>query len=128
MANLVVATAMMKCSMGVAPGSLIVIRPKVMADKKPAANIMDYKPMVNVPTFGMCNAKPNPAVIAATAAALGTPTPAPCVPMTTAPWAPGKPKVLIEKQPALDDGSKLMCNWTGVIEITSAGQVKVQLK
>jgi hypothetical protein len=64
----------------------------------------------------------NPAVAAATAAALGVLTPMPCVPVTTAPWAPGSPTVLIGNMPALNDQSKLMCNWGGVIQINSAGQ------
>jgi hypothetical protein len=46
----------------------------------------------------------------------------PCVPVTTAPWAPGSPTVLIGNMPALNDQSKLMCNWGGVIQINSAGQ------
>ena len=127
MGFLAVATAQLQCSMGVAPSVLVVIRPNILGTKKPAANIMDNKPIANIPPFGMCNAKPNPAVIAATAAALGAPTPAPCVPNTTAPWTPGATKVMVAKQPALHDGCKLMCMWTGQISITSAGQQKVKV-
>jgi len=63
----------------------------------------------------------NPEVIAETAAALGVPTPAPCIPMTEAPWVPGSPTVLIANMPALDNSSKLMCTWGGVIQILTPG-------
>ncbi len=70
--------AMMTCSFGVAPGSLIVLPMSlVMAGGVPAATIMDSKPIVNIPPFGMCNSMANPTVIAATAAALGVLTPMP---------------------------------------------------
>jgi len=52
-------------------------------------------------------------------------TPMPCVPMTTAPWIPGAPTVLLGNMPALDNTSKLMCNWGGVIQIVSPGQMTV---
>jgi hypothetical protein len=127
MGCLVVMGAQLKCSEGASPGALTVVRPMVLADNKPAANIMDNKPVANVAPFGMCNSKTNPAVIAATSAAQGVHTPAPCVPVIAAPWAPGKPMVLIENQPALDEDSTVMCNWAGTIEVTDAGQDKVEL-
>jgi hypothetical protein len=34
----------------------------------------------------------------------------------------GAPTVLIGNQPALDNQSKCMCTWAGVITITSPGQ------
>ena len=63
------------CTGGVAPSALNVLpigRPMCTG---PAANIADVAPMVNVPPFGMCNMPSNPAVAAATAAALGVSTP-----------------------------------------------------
>lgn len=127
MACLCVMSAQLKCSQGAAPGVLTVVRPMVLADNKPAANIMDHKPVANIAPFGVCNSKSNPAVIAATAAAQGVHTPAPCVPNTVAPWTPGKPMVLIENQPALDEDSTLTCLWNGTIEVTNAGQATVEL-
>ncbi len=124
----VCAGAMLQCSFGAAPSSLIVLPVnRVMVENKPAANIMDFKPIVNIPPFGMCNAPTNPAFIAATAAALGVPTPAPCVPATLAPWVPGSPIVLIGNMPALNDTSKCMCTWAGVISITFPGQVTTDI-
>jgi hypothetical protein len=92
----------------------------------PAANIMDYKPLVNILPFVMCSSMANPTVAAATAAALGVLTPMPCIPNTIAPWTPGCPTVLIGNQPALNDSSMLMCMWGGVIQIKQAGQMQVQ--
>jgi hypothetical protein len=54
-------------------------------------------------------------------------TPQPCIPLTTAPWAPGSPKVLIANQPALNNTSKCMCNWGGVISVNAPGQTKVSV-
>jgi hypothetical protein len=88
---------------------------------------MDFAPIVNVPPFGMCNSPSNPMVAAATAAALGVLTPMPCVPVTAAPWVVGAPTVLIGGMPALNNSSKLMCNWGGVIQITMPGQVTTQV-
>lgn len=123
MGQLVCNGALMMCSFGVAPSSLIVLPlNRVATSNQPAANIMDNKPMVNIPPFGMCTTQSNPAVAAATAAALGVPTPAPCVPVTTAPWAPGSATVMIANMPALNNSSKLMCTWGGVISINMAGQ------
>ena len=117
--------AMMQCSMGLAPSSLMVVPTnKVMTANKPAATIMDHKPMANVLPFGMCKSPANPMVAAATAAALGVLTPMPCIPATAAPWVPGSPTVLIGNMPALNDSSKLMCSYAGVISINSPGQVK----
>ena len=114
--------AMLKCPFGLAPSTLSVLPLNLTMTGAPAANIMDNKPMMNVPPFGMCNSMANPMVIAATAAALGALTPMPCIPMTMAPWVPGAPTVLIGNMPALNNSSKLMCMWGGVIQILVPGQ------
>lgn len=116
--------AMLACSFGAAPATLIVIPPVVLAEGPPAANIMDNVPIANIPPFGMCSSIANPTVAAATAAALGVLTPMPCVPVIPAPWAPGVPKTLLRGMPALDASCKLMCAWAGVIQITNPGCVK----
>lgn len=122
MAQQVCAGAMLKCSFGAAPSSLVVLPANRVFTGTPAANITDGKPMLNVLPFGVCSSIANPTVAAATAAALGALTPMPCIPNTPAPWVPGAPTVLIANTPALDNSSKLMCMWGGVIEITMAGQ------
>jgi hypothetical protein len=119
--------AMMQCSFGAAPSSLVVLPANRTLTGTPAANIMDSAPIVNVPPFGVCNSVANPTVAAATAAALGVLTPMPCVPLVPAPWAPGSPTVLIANMPALNNSSKLMCAWGGVIQIASPGQGTVEI-
>jgi hypothetical protein len=120
--------AMLQCSFGVAPSSLVVLPQNcALSCGPPAANIMDNKPMVNILPFGMCTSMANPMVIAATAAALGVPTPMPCIPVTPAPWIVGAPTVLIGNMPALDSNSKLMCTWAGVIQIVSPGGFTVMV-
>ncbi|WLI89464.1 DUF4280 domain-containing protein [Massilia sp. R2A-15] len=113
------------CTFGAAPSKLIVL-PKnlVLCEGPPAANIMDHIPIVNIAPFGMCSSLANPAVAGATAAAMGVLTPMPCLPVTPAPWAPGAPTVLIANAPALDNVSKCMCNWGGVIGITEPATTK----
>lgn len=123
MSNLVCMGAMLQCSFGVAPSSLVVLPANAVLTQTPAATILDNAPMVNILPFGMCNSPANPMVAAATAAALGVLTPMPCIPVTAAPWAPGSPTVLIGNMPALNNSSKLMCNWGGVIQINSPGQM-----
>jgi hypothetical protein len=116
--------ALLKCSMGLAPSTFVVLPiNRELTSNQPAANIMDHIPMLNVMPFGMCQSPSNPVVIAATAAALGTPTPAPCIPATPAPWMPGSPTVLLANMPALNDTSKLNCIWAGIIEVTMPGQM-----
>lgn len=128
MGQLVCMGAMMQCSFGVAPSSLVVLPVnRTLAGGPPAATIMDHVPMLNVLPFAMCNSPSNPMVAAATAAALGVLTPMPCIPVTPAPWVVGAPTVLIGNMPALNNSSKLMCNWGGVIQITMPGQVTTQV-
>ena len=81
--------AMMMCSFGVAPSSLMVLPTNKVMATTPAANIMDNKPMLNVLPFGMCQSLANPTVAAATAAALGVLTPMPCIPPTAARFPTG---------------------------------------
>lgn len=114
--------ALLMCSFGTAPSSLMVTPKNMVMTSMPIANIMDHIPNSNIMPFAMCISMANPQVAAATAAALGVLTPQPCIPMTVAPWVPGSPTVLIANMPALNNSSKLMCNWGGVIQITSPGQ------
>jgi hypothetical protein len=127
----VVAGATIQCPLAVPPGiSTLVVIPKgppVMSGGPPAATIADMVPFVNISTFGMCMTPTNPAVATATTAASGVLTPVPCVPVITAPWAPGSPTVNIGGVPALNITSKCMCMWGGVISVMNPGQMTVQV-
>lgn len=128
MGMLVCMGAMCQCSFGAAPSSLVVTpENKVLGCNLPAATIMDNVPMKNIMPFGMCSSMANPQVSAATSAAMGVLTPMPCMPVIAAPWTPGCPTVMIANKPALNNSSKLMCNWAGVISINNPGQTTVQV-
>lgn len=129
MGLLVCAGAMLQCSFGAAPCTLQLTPGTVSCTPAfPAATIMDYKPFVNIATFGMCNSILNPTVASATAAKLGVFTPMPCTPATAAPWIIGQPNVLIGTFPALNKESILLCSYMGIIQITTPGQTKTQLQ
>ncbi len=120
--------ALLQCSFGVAPSVLNVLPlNRMLTSAMPAANIMDHKPMVNIMPFGMCMSLANPTVAAATAAAMGVLTPMPCIPNTPAPWVPGSPTVLEGNMPALNNTSKLMCLWAGVISVVAPGEFTEQI-
>ena len=120
--------ATLQCSFGMTPSSLVVLPDKrVLCEGPPAANIMDHVPLVNIMPFGMCSAPANPAVASATAAAFGTPTPAPCEPLTEAPWVAGALTVQLGNAPLLDNVSKCLCNWGGVVTVADPATRKTQL-
>ncbi|MFT6778219.1 MAG: hypothetical protein ACJAV1_002156 [Paraglaciecola sp.] len=125
MPNCVCSGATLQCSFGVAPSVLNVLPINRVMEGTPAANIMDFIPIMNIAPFALCNSPSNPVVIALTAAAFGVPTPAPCIPVTVSPWIAGNPKVLLANSPILTDDSQLNCMWAGVISIKQAGQVVV---
>ena len=123
MANPVVQTSLCMCSFGAAPAPLMVSSQQtVMVCNMLQATIMDNK----FPTFGMCSSLANPTVSAATSAAMGVLTPMPCVPAIVAPWAPGAPTVLVGGKPLLNNTSKLMCNYGGMIQVNMTPAMTVQ--
>ena len=63
--------AVLQCTFGMAPGSLTVlpVNRVVHSSAAPQATIMDFAPMVNISSFGMCQTPSNPLVAAATAVA-----------------------------------------------------------
>lgn len=111
----VVMGATLKCSFGGTPSNLIVLPGRTLTCHMPAARIMDFQPLVNIPPFGMCTSPTNPAVIAAGGA------PVPCMPVIANPWLPCSPTVLIGNLPALNSNSICVCAWTGIISITNPG-------
>lgn len=122
--------AMLQCvPFGLAPSSLIVIPkgPPVSVGGVLAATIMDFVPITNIPPFGMCSSIANPAVAAATTAALGVLTPMPCVPVPVGPWKPGAIMTKINNIPALPNTAICNCAWGGVIKINTPGQFTVNV-
>src|SRR6202165_4948588 len=128
MPNQVCMGAMMQCTFGMAPSSLVVLPTnRVLTDQMPDANIMDHIPLLNIIPFVIYQSPANPMVAAATAAALGVLTPMPCIPATPAPWVTGALTVLLGNQPTLDNVSALNCIWGGVITFTNPGEQTVQV-
>jgi hypothetical protein len=124
----VVSGATLACTFGAAPSTLTVLPVSgVACSKMPAATIMDFVPMTNVASFGMCMSIANPQVAAATSAAMGVLTPQPCVPCTTSPWVPGSETMTIAGQPALNNSSMCQCVWAGVISVVSPGQMQTTI-
>ncbi len=117
MPQLVTLGATLVCAAGTAPSALVVVDPRVLGEKKPAANILDFIPFVNILPFGTCNIL--------TAAASGVPTP--CVPATVAPWVPGSPKVILRGAPALNNTSVCNCAVGGVISVTNPATTIVMI-
>lgn len=117
----VATTAQCTCTFGKTPAPLVATSsPTVLIENKFAATILDKNPMVNIPTFGMCSSPTNPAVITAGGA------PVPCTPAIVAPWAPGRPNVLIANKPTLTNSCKCVCTLGGVISIVNPGTTHTQ--
>lgn len=123
MANPVVSEVVCMCSFGAVPCPLPVFSQEtVMTCEMLQATVMDKE----LPTFGMCINPANPAVAAATAAAWGVLTPAPCVPVLPEPWEPGAPTVLVCGQPLLNNMSELMCAYGGLIQVTETPTLTIE--
>lgn len=112
---------MLSCSMGIAPavftatprpGALLVL------GSMHSATIDQITP-ANVPPFGMCRSQANPAVAAATAAAMGTPTPAPCVAVIASPWAPPAVTPTQSAMPTATVNSRCNCAFGGSISVAN---------
>ncbi len=123
----VVAGAACLCTMGTAPGQINPTNQMaIRIGGKPAASIADAAPISNVGSCGMCTSLANPAVAAATAAALGVLTPQPCVPSPVGTWVcPGK--VRVAGKPVLTSEGKLTCAYGGTISIMNPGQMTTKI-
>lgn len=92
-----------------------------LAGGKPLVTIKDVAPMANITPCGMCMTQTNPAVAAATAAALGVPTPAPCIPSPVGMWT-SDGKYLVANTPVVHQASTIQCAYGGTISILNPGQ------
>ncbi len=116
MPMLVANGAQMVCTFGAAPSNLVVVPRHHGADQMQLAHVDDHQPMLNILPFAVCVSPSNPACI--TPAGL---VPAPCIPMTNSPWAPGS-QFLVEnvgkrEVPALLSTDTCQCQWAGQIMI-----------
>ena len=128
MSLFVTSGANLMCTFGSVPATLVATNAaSVLVGGKPVANIADASGGSNIPTFGMCNSLANPAVAAATAAALGVLTPQPCIPQTGA-WIPTNPAVLAAGKPCVTQDCTCMCMYAGAISVSNPGQVMVSSK
>jgi hypothetical protein len=124
MGLMVVTGAVCTCTFGAAPCTLNVLPDKMVTAGGPfAANINDHIPYVNIPGFSPCSSIANPAVAAATAAALGVLTPSTCIPTLPSPWVAPAVTTTIRKMPAVIQSSILNCAYGGVITVSFPGQV-----
>lgn len=113
------------CSFGTGPAPLKVTSQAGVMAGGMVATIQDCMPMSNIGPFALCTTPTNPAVAAATAAALGVLTPQPCIPVPAGTWIPTQTKVLVGGKPCLTQDCKMMCSYGGQIQITTPGQMKV---
>ena len=119
--------AKMQCTFGDSTATLSVLPDKkIMEVNQPGANIMDFKSMVNIASFGKCSSIINPLTAAATAKNQGVLDPQPCIPVPVMPWAPGKGNVLMANIPACMDDCRTACAYGGMISITNAGESTIQ--
>jgi len=127
-ANPLVTGSMLKCSFGIAPSVLNVLPiNRVLSSSLPVANILDTKPFVNILPFGMCSSLANPAVTAATSAALGVLTPMPCTPVTATPWV-SPSRTLVGGSPIATTSAKCFCTFGGAISVVSTPAMRVKAK
>ncbi|MDC0344780.1 DUF4280 domain-containing protein [Alphaproteobacteria bacterium] len=98
--------AIIECSEGGAPVPYKVLPENmVMATAGPAGCVLDFKPVVNVGTFGKCSILKPPV----------------CVPVIVGPWKPGAPTVLVGGKPAVNKDAKCNCALGGEIKVTFPG-------
>ena len=126
MAVLVADGAQLQCDLGSMPSVLTVLPGPQHCAAAPVLGVLlataiDVVPLANIGSFGLCNSPVNPAVIAATSAAGGVFTPAPCVPATAGPWEPPQP-VTVSAVPAFDQTATCQCAWQGTIAVLAPGQ------
>ena len=129
---LVVSGATLKCDKSETGSSVPYMVPPMnmtKGDGAEAATEMEFVPMAMIPSWGMCSKtnSANPMVASLTAAALGTPTPAPCIPVIVAPWSGASGTVKIKSKAALHKGSTCKCMWTGTISIDDPGTTDIKI-
>jgi hypothetical protein len=107
--------AMCKCVFSTAAAPLVALPvTQAMAQTGFMASILNNKPFVNIPPMGLCASPDHPVMKAAK-------RPGPCLPVMTTPWLPGAPTVMTTQGPLLNNLSKAICQYKGVVNIVTPG-------
>lgn len=116
--------AILRCPFGLMTSILNVVdSTRASIGKNKMAVQSDKVPLVNIPIFGMCTSIVNPAVQAATLAAMGTLTPAACPGVKAIMgWSPPPSNVLNSTSRYLLQTCTLLCSFGGNIHIVHSGQ------
>lgn len=120
--------ALLQCSMGTVPTPLTVLPVgRLMIEGQPAARITDTVPGLNIKPFGLCRSLLNPAVAAATTAALGVLTPMPCLPVPAGPWLSPVTRTVAGGLPLLGSGGTCLCAFAGTISVQLPAALRTQV-
>lgn len=113
MGFIVVEESLMRCSAGLTPN---VLQVKSQACLKIngllAATVMDFAPMANIGSFGICQIKTD----------LAEGVPQPCIPMTSSPWKPGSTVQKVNELAVLMAPATCNCDIGGLIMIQESIQ------
>lgn len=116
--ELVASGAELLCNQGTTPAALTVPRPRRSSARTDLLAVVDdHVPLVHLAPFGACRCPANPAVAAATAAAMGILTPAPCMPVVPLPWSLGAARLTFDGVLALTADSTVKCAYSGTISV-----------
>lgn len=123
MSNMVTQSAMLQCSFGAAPCSMVVTNDlTVQGINNFSSNIQSKTPFADISGFSMCVSPSNPVI----SGSAGIITSTPCTPAFSAPWSPGSTTVQITSMGALNGSCMLTCSYaSGVITITNPGAMTV---
>jgi len=125
MGQMVNTGASLSCSLGTSMSTFkATASPFVLVGGKTVGNITDVGSVINISPFGLCSSLANPAVAAATAAALGVLTPQPCVPQPTM-WTTGAATILVGGKPCLTQECQCQCAFGGTMSVVDPGQKTV---
>jgi hypothetical protein len=128
MSLVVVSGASCQCTFGLAPScfqATTAVTERI--DGKVVGTVMDGAPIQNIKPFGVCITLSNPAVAAATAAALGVLTPQPCIPVTQK-WTGASTTMKADGQAVITQNSTCTCSYGGVITVSNPGQTKCDVR
>ena len=126
MGTVVMSGASITCPFALGPSTIVSgSKTNVTTGGGIVLTMMDCQPGTNIAPFPACTSMSNPAVAAATSAALGVLTPSTCTPVSPGPWTSEKSNVIIGGSPVLTQSCQLTCGYGGTITIAAPGQTKL---